>query len=162
MASRPKPKLLAQGKPRMLGGSRRAWRVRLHAPGPGSNKYQVYVRAPAGEGEPWKRVLRRAASEDEARKIFAQAEAALDSEQATPVGADVRATRTIRILGEEYLKDSIERLERRGPAGLGACSGRARWRRRERRATPQRRPISWLSRVSSSAARRRSWSSRAM
>ena len=37
-------------------------------------------RAPAGEGEPWKRVLRRANSEAEARKIFAQAEAALDTE----------------------------------------------------------------------------------
>jgi hypothetical protein len=59
--------------------------------------------------KPWKRVLRRAASEEEARKIFAQAEAALDTEQATPVGADVRASRTIRMLGEEYLRDSIER-----------------------------------------------------
>ena len=35
-------------------------------------------------------------------QIFAQAEAALDTEQATPVGADVRASRTIRMLGEEY------------------------------------------------------------
>lgn len=33
----------------------------------------------------------------------------LDTEQATPVGADVRASRTIRMLGEEYLRDSIER-----------------------------------------------------
>ena len=32
MASRRKPKLLAQGKPRTLGGSAGAWRVRLHAP----------------------------------------------------------------------------------------------------------------------------------
>jgi hypothetical protein len=54
----------------------------------GTNKYQVFFRAPAGEGEPWKRVLRRAASEDEARKIFAQAEAALGSEQGMPVGAE--------------------------------------------------------------------------
>jgi hypothetical protein len=66
-------------------------------------------RAPAGEGGPWKRVLRRASSEAEARRIFEQAEAALDTEPETPVGADVRATRTIRMLGEEYLKDSIER-----------------------------------------------------
>jgi hypothetical protein len=109
VATRSQPKLLAQGKPRTLGGSTRPWRVRLYAPAPGSNKYQVYFKAPAGEGEPWKRVLRRAASEEEARKIFAQAEAALDTEQATPVGADVRASRTIRMLGEEYLKDSIER-----------------------------------------------------
>lgn len=109
MATRSLPKLLAQGKPRTLGGSTRPWRVRLYAPGAGTNKYQVYFRAPAGEGEPWKRVLRRATSEDEARRIFAQAEAALDTEQATPVGADVRASRTIRMLGEEYLKDSIER-----------------------------------------------------
>ncbi|MEP6814344.1 MAG: hypothetical protein ABI873_02195 [Marmoricola sp.] len=109
MATRSQPKLLAQGKPRTLGGTRRAWRVRLYAPGSGNNKYQVYFRAPAGEGEPWKRVLRRAASEEEARKIFARAEAALDTEQATPVGADVRASRTIRMLGEEYLKDSVER-----------------------------------------------------
>jgi hypothetical protein len=109
VATRSQAKLLAQGKPRTLGGSTRPWRVRLYAPAPGSNKYQVYFKAPAGEGEPWKRVLRRAASEAEARKIFEQAEAALDTETATPVGADVRASRTIRMLGEEYLKDSIER-----------------------------------------------------
>jgi predicted enzyme related to lactoylglutathione lyase len=36
-------------------------------------------------------VLRRANSEEEARKIFAQAEAALDSEKDTPVGAEYRA-----------------------------------------------------------------------
>ena len=109
MATRSQPKLLAQGKPRTLGGNTRPWRVRLYAPGAGTNKYQVYFRAPAGEGEPWRRVLRRAASEEEARKIFAKAEAALDTERETPVGADVRAARTIRMLGEEYLKDSIER-----------------------------------------------------
>src|SRR5690349_6894680 len=85
VATRSQPKLLAQGKPRTLGGSTRPWRVRLYAPGPGSNKYQVFFKAPAGDGEPWKRVLRRAASEEEARRIFAQAEAALDSEQAMPV-----------------------------------------------------------------------------
>ncbi|GAC1383068.1 MAG: hypothetical protein NVSMB48_15340 [Marmoricola sp.] len=109
MATRSQPKLLAQGKPRTLGGSTRPWRVRLYAPAPGSNKYQVYFKAPAGEGEPWKRVLRRAASEEEARKIFAQAEAALDTDKETPSGADVRASRTIRMLGEEYLRDSRER-----------------------------------------------------
>ena len=109
MATRPQPKLLAQGKPRMLGGATRGWRVRLYAPGSGTNKYQVYFRAPAGEGEPWKRVLRRASSEEEARKIFAQAEAALDTESETPAGADIRASRTIRMLGEVYLADSIER-----------------------------------------------------
>lgn len=109
MPPRKKPTLLAQGKPRTLGGSARPWRVRLYAPVGGGTKYQVMFRAPAGEGEPWKRVLRRANSEAEARKIFEQAEAALDTEKETPVGADVRATRTIRMLGEEYLKDSIER-----------------------------------------------------
>jgi hypothetical protein len=31
------------------------------------------------------------------------------AEKETPVGADVRAARTIRMLGEGYLKDSIER-----------------------------------------------------
>ena len=40
-------------------------------------------------------MLRRAASEEEARAIFAQAEAALDTDSATPVGADVRASRTM-------------------------------------------------------------------
>jgi hypothetical protein len=109
VATRLQPKLLAQGKPRMFGGATRGWRVRLYAPGSGSNKYQVYFRAPTGEGEPWKRVLRRASSEEEARKIFAQAEAALDTESQTPAGADIRASRTIRMLGEEYLADSIER-----------------------------------------------------
>src|SRR3954449_11090987 len=81
VATRSQPKLLAQGKPRTLGGSTRPWRVRLYAPAPGSNKYQVYFKAPAGEGEPWKRVLRRANSEAEARKIFAQVEAALDTDK---------------------------------------------------------------------------------
>ena len=41
MATRSQPKLLAQGKPRTLGGSTRPWRVRLDAPGAGTNKYQV-------------------------------------------------------------------------------------------------------------------------
>ncbi|HWJ65257.1 MAG TPA: hypothetical protein VNT31_01140 [Nocardioides sp.] len=109
MAPRSQRKLLAQGKPRTTGGSSRPWRVRLYAPADGSNKYQVFFKAPAGDGEPWKRVLRRAASEEEARRIFAQAEAALDTESETPVGADIRASRTIRMLGEEYLRDSIER-----------------------------------------------------
>jgi hypothetical protein len=101
--------MLAQGKPRTLGGSTRPWRVRLYAPAAATNKYEVYFRSPAGEGEPWKRVLRRASSEEEARAIFAQAEAALDTESETPVGANVRASRTIRMLGEEYLKESIQR-----------------------------------------------------
>ena len=109
MAGRSQAKLLAQCKLRMLGGAERGWRVRLYAPAPGSNNYQVFFRAPAGEGEPWKRVLRRATSEEEARAIFAQAEAALDTDSATPVGADVRASRPIRMLGEEYLKESIVR-----------------------------------------------------
>ena len=109
MAGRSQAKLLAQGKLRMLGGAERGWRVRLYAPAPGSNNYQVFFRAPAGDGEPWKRVLRRATSEEEARAIFAQAEAALDTDSSTPVGADVRASRTIRMLGEEYLKESIAR-----------------------------------------------------
>ncbi len=103
------PTLLAQGKPRTLGGSARPWRVRLYAPEDSGTKYQVMFRAPAGGGEQWKRVLRRANSEEEARKIFAQAEAALDTEKETPAGADVRAARTIRMLGEEYLRDSRER-----------------------------------------------------
>lgn len=115
MPVRKKPTLLVQGKPRSLGGSARPWRVRLYAPEDGGTKYQVMYRAPAGEGEPWKRMLRRASSEAEARKIFAQAEAALDAEKETPAGADVRAARTIRMLGEKYLKDSTGREDLRGP-----------------------------------------------
>ena len=109
MTSRRKPTLLTQGKPRTLGGSTRAWRVRLYAPEVGGTKYQVMFRAPAGEGELWKRVLRRANSEAEARKIYAQAEAALDTEKEAPARADVRTARTVRMLGEEYIKDSVER-----------------------------------------------------
>jgi|GEM_PF-5554378 len=66
-------------------------------------------RAPAGEGEPWKRILRRANAEEEERQIFARAEAALDTEKDTPADADVRASRSVEMLGNEYLKDSIER-----------------------------------------------------
>ncbi len=83
--------------------------MRLYAPEAGGTKFQVMFRAPAGEGEPWKRMLRRANSEAEARKIFEQAEAALDTEKEAPARADVRAARTIRMLGEEYLEDSVER-----------------------------------------------------
>lgn len=111
MATRKKATLLAQSKPRIPGGSARPWRVRLYLCAGGGRHKSTRSRSalPPGEGERWKRVLRRASSEEEARKIFAQAEAALDTEKETPVGADVRAARTIRMLGEEYLKDSIER-----------------------------------------------------
>ncbi len=109
MAPRRKSTLLAQGKERRMDGTGWPWRVRLYAPPPGGTGYQVIFKAPAGEGEPWKRVLRRASTEEEARKLFAQAEAALNTEKETPVAADVRASRTIRMLGEEYLKDSRER-----------------------------------------------------
>jgi hypothetical protein len=70
---RRRPTLLTQGTPRTLGGSARPWQVRLYAPESGGTKCQVMFRAPADDGEPWKRVLRRANSEAEARKIFAQA-----------------------------------------------------------------------------------------
>ena len=76
-------------------------------------------RAPAGDGEPWKRVLRRANSESEARKIFQQAEAALDTESEAPARADVRASRTIRMLGEEHLPPP-----RQGSARV-TCEGNA-------------------------------------
>lgn len=89
MPARKKPTLLVQGKPRALGGCSRPWRVRLYAPKAGGTKYQVMFRASAGEGAPWKRVLRRANSEEEARKIFDQAEAALTSVSS---GASSRAS----------------------------------------------------------------------
>lgn len=57
-------------------------------------------------------MLRRANSEEEARRIFAQSESALDTEKETPAGADVPALRTIRMVGEEYLHDSRERGKR--------------------------------------------------
>lgn len=67
---RKQPTLFAQGKPHTLGGSTRPWRVRLYAPESDGTKHKVMFRAPAGDGKPWKRVLRRASSEAEARKIF--------------------------------------------------------------------------------------------
>ena len=110
MPPRRKPTLLAQANRELWVGAR----------GPGgcasirrrpATRRSGDVRAPARQGEPWKRLLRRANSEAEARKIFAQAEAALDSETQTPAGPDVRAARTIRMLGEEYIRDSIERCK---------------------------------------------------
>ena len=106
MASRKKSTLLAQGKERRLDGGRQGWRVRLYATGDG---FQIMFKAPSGEGETWKRVLRRAATEDEARKIFAQAEAALDTERATPASAREKATQTIAALGAKYVEDSVVR-----------------------------------------------------
>lgn len=111
-AARRKSTLLAQGKERRLDGTGWPWRVRLYAPPPGGTSYQIKFKAPAGEGEPWKPVLRRANTEAEARKIFAQAEEALDHEQAAPASAKVRATRTIEALAAEYIADS----KRRGKA----------------------------------------------
>lgn len=46
------------------------------------------------------------------REIFAQAEAALERDSQTRVGAGIRASRTIRVLGEQYLADSIQRGKR--------------------------------------------------
>lgn len=66
-------------------------------------------RSPTGDGKPWKRVLRRACTETETRDIFDRAEAALNTTTEAPARADVRAARTIRMLGEEYLKDSRAR-----------------------------------------------------
>lgn len=104
-----KSALLAQGKPRTLGGGQRPWRVRLYAPPTGAGSFSVIFKAPAGDGRPWKPVLRRARTEAEARQIFAQAESALDAEREGPARADVRASRTMKALGEAYLQDSVER-----------------------------------------------------
>lgn len=123
MAGRTKKRLLLQGKER-TEGSPRSWRVRLYGPAPGGSGYQVMFRAPAGEGEPWKRVLRRAASEEEARKIFARAEWALDTDSEAPVGADVRASRTIKALSDAFLKDSEDRGK--APRTMEARQSRAR------------------------------------
>ena len=112
MAARKKSTLLAQGKERRLDGTGWPWRVRLYGPPPGGTTYQIKFKAPGGEGEPWKPVLRRANTEAKARKIFAQAEEALDHEQAAPASAKVRATRTIEALAAEYIADS----KRRGKA----------------------------------------------
>src|SRR4051794_27867640 len=109
MVTRRKSTLLAQGKERRFHGARWPWRVRLYAPPQGGTGYEVYFKVPSGEGEPWRRVLRRASTEAEARKIFAQAEAALDTEQALPASASVRATRTIEALGAKYIEDSQQR-----------------------------------------------------
>lgn len=109
MATRKKSHLVAQGKERRLDGTGWPWRVRLYAPPPGGTSFQIKFKAPAGEGEPWKPVLRRANTEAEARQIFAQAEAALDAELEAPAKKAVRTSRTIRALGEAYLADSLRR-----------------------------------------------------
>lgn len=109
MAARKKSKLAAQGKVRRLDGTGWPWRVRLYAPPPGGTSYQVKFKVPVGDGEPWNQALRRANSETGARKIFAQAEMALDIEQAAPASVRVRATHTIAALGAEYIEDSKQR-----------------------------------------------------
>ncbi|TYL50035.1 tyrosine-type recombinase/integrase [Nocardioides sp. BGMRC 2183] len=105
MATGKRSTLLMQGKERRVGAGHKPWRVRLYATNGGAG-YQVMFRAPPGDGEPWKRVLRRAATEAEARQIFAQAEVALDTEQSTPTGSRERLTQTIAALGEKYVEDS--------------------------------------------------------
>ncbi|WP_211308391.1 hypothetical protein [Calidifontibacter indicus] len=114
MATRRESTPLAQGKERRLDGTGWPWRVRLYAPQPGGTSYQIKFKAPAGEGEPWKPILRWANTEAEARKIFARAEEALDHELAAPASATVRGARIIEALAAEYIADS----KRRGKAPL--------------------------------------------
>ena len=108
MAARKKATLLAQGKERRLGDSGRPWRVRLYAPSAEGKSFQVFFKSPTEDGE-WKRVLRRANTEKDARKIFDLAEKALDNELSLPASAPERATRTIEALAAEYLADSEQR-----------------------------------------------------
>lgn len=54
-------------------------------------------------------MLRRAASEEAARKSFEHSERALGTEQATPTSAGVKATQTVAALGAKHLEDSQER-----------------------------------------------------
>ncbi|GAA1545912.1 hypothetical protein [Brevibacterium picturae] len=57
----------------------------------------------------WKRTIRRASSEAEARVLFSAVEAALDTEQSIPAGAPEKTRRTIAALAQEYITDSEQR-----------------------------------------------------
>ena len=109
MARTSKRPMLAQGKERRLDETGWPWRVRLYGPADGASGYQVTFKGPGEPGEPWKRVLRRAPNEAEARKIFSQAESALDTARSLPSSAHEKAAQTVAALGARYLEDSHER-----------------------------------------------------
>jgi hypothetical protein len=107
MAARRQSTLLAQGKERRLDGTGWPWRVRLYAPPPSGTSYQSSSATSQVQGRCRRgRAVEAGAAASQHRGRgpqdgFAQAEEALDHEQAAPATAKVRATRTIEALAAE-------------------------------------------------------------
>lgn len=108
MATRSQPKLLAQGKSHTRGG-KRPWRVRPYAPGAGTHKHgstSGHQPAKASRGSGCCAAVPRKTRPARSRPGRGRARHRAGDARGR---ADVRASRTIRMLGEEYLSDSIER-----------------------------------------------------
>lgn len=100
--------VLVHGKARRLGGGQRSWRAHLDAPSDKYRSYRVRFKEQTETGE-WKWTTRNAETEDEARALLAQVEAALDAHTPVPARAKETAVRTVAALGDLYLQDSRKR-----------------------------------------------------
>ena len=100
-------RVLATGRPRDLDGGLRPWRAALYAPGGRYRLYRVTFKEETADGWSW--TSRTAPTEDEARRIFAGVERALDARTTAPARARVQRERTVGALADLYLEDSRAR-----------------------------------------------------
>lgn len=98
---------LATGHPRRVGGAQRPWRAVLYKPSPRYRLFRVVFKEEM-DGV-WEWTARSAPTEDEARRIFAQVERALDDRTVSLARAGVQKERTCNALGDLYLEDSRAR-----------------------------------------------------
>jgi integrase len=98
---------LATGRARSVGGGQRSWRTVLYSP---SGRYSLYrIRFKEDCDGQWVWTSRTASSEDEARRIFAAVENALDGFTSPPATTTVSKGRTGDALADLYLADSRAR-----------------------------------------------------
>lgn len=99
--------VLATGHPRRVEGAKKPWRAVLYKPSPKYRLFRVVFKE-ENDGA-WEWTARSAPTEQEARKIFAQVERALDDRTVSPARARVQKERTVNALADLYLEDSRAR-----------------------------------------------------
>lgn len=96
---------LLTGRERTLGGGKRPCRAALYAPSARYASYRVTFKEEDDAGV-WVWTTRNAGTEDDARKLFEQVEAALDAHRPAPARSRVQAERDMRALGQLYISGS--------------------------------------------------------
>lgn len=97
-------KALATSAPHWQGGGQRSWRTVLYAPTGSYKSYRVQFKEPDANGR-WDWTGRNAATEAEAREIYAQVERALADGSPLPAAAPVAASHTFGALRDDYLDE---------------------------------------------------------